>query len=82
MLTKDKITEILKQDFTPTSLEVIDESHKHAGHKGSQGGGHFILKIASPLFKDKTLVQCHQLVYQALGELMTTEIHALQIRIL
>jgi BolA protein len=64
----------------PTRLVIEDDSHKHAGHAGARaGGGHFHLKITSPQFSGLSHVARHRLVYQALGELMQTQIHALAI---
>ncbi|KHD07521.1 hypothetical protein PN36_25100 [Candidatus Thiomargarita nelsonii] len=75
-LIKEKLTTAL----TPTHLDIIDESHKHAGHPGAQaGGGHFIVTIVSPQFTEKSLIDRHRMVYDALGELMKTAIHALSI---
>ena len=70
----------LNQAFSPDSLEITDESAKHAGHAGAQGGGgHFIVNIVSPAFEGKTLIQRHRLVYDAVGDAMEKEIHALSI---
>ncbi|NVJ48832.1 MAG: BolA family transcriptional regulator [Gammaproteobacteria bacterium] len=70
------------QSLSPTTLEVIDDSHLHAGHAGAKSGkGHFTVVIASPAFSGKRPLQCHQMVYAALGEMMTTDIHALSIKI-
>jgi BolA protein len=75
-LIKEKLTAVL----TPTHLEVIDESQKHASHAGAcDGGGHFIVTIVSPQFTEKTLIQRHRMVYAAIDELMKTAIHALSI---
>ena len=64
----------------PQSLEVIDESHLHRGHEGARDGrGHFRLQIVSRQFIGKNMVQCHRMVYQAMGELMQSDIHALAI---
>jgi BolA protein len=63
-----------------THIEIVDDSHKHAGHAGARdGGGHFNLNIVSSEFKDKSLIQRHRIVYAAVDELMNTEIHALSI---
>jgi BolA protein len=68
--------------LSPTKLEVIDESAMHIGHAGAaSGGGHYAVQISAEIFKGKPLVQCHQLVYQALGDMMKHEIHALKIKI-
>ena len=64
----------------PQQLDIRDDSRLHAGHAGAKsGGGHFAVTIISPRFQDKSAVQRHQMVYQALGELMTKDIHALSI---
>jgi BolA family transcriptional regulator, general stress-responsive regulator len=65
----------------PESIEIADESGQHIGHEGAKGGGgHYQLVIVSPQFSGKPLQQRHRLVYQALGPMMKTEIHALAIR--
>ncbi len=70
----------LEAAFAPEYLEIIDESHKHAGHAGARDGrGHFVVEIVSPAFAGMTPIQRHRAVYAALGELMQTDIHALSI---
>jgi len=65
----------------PVQIEIIDESHKHAGHAGARdGGGHYVLRIVSPRFSGKNTVARHRMIYSALGELMKREIHALTIQ--
>ena len=64
----------------PVSVEIIDDSAKHAGHAGAKsGGGHFRLAIVSPRFAGCRTMERHRLVYDALGPLMKREIHALSI---
>jgi BolA family transcriptional regulator, general stress-responsive regulator len=64
----------------PLSIEIIDDSAKHAGHAGARdGGGHFRLAIVSPRFAGCRTMERHRLVYDALGPLMKREIHALSI---
>ena len=73
------IEQLLQQALAPTKLQVIDESAQHAGHpavQGHSGASHFHVMIASEQFSGKTTVQCHQMVYRALGNLMDKEIHA------
>jgi len=70
----------LERALTPSSLDVIDESHLHAGHAGARSGrGHFRVKIVSAAFDGLPLIKRHRLVYGAVGDLMTTDIHALAI---
>lgn len=61
----------------PDSLEIVDESERHIGHKGSGGGGHFRMTIVSEHFSGKSRVARHRLVYDLLSDLMKGEIHAL-----
>ena len=64
----------------PVSIEIEDDSAKHAGHAGARsGGGHFRLTIVSPRFAGCKTMEKHRLVYDALGPLMKREIHALSI---
>ena len=75
-----KIRTLLEQGFTPESLEVEDESYKHVGHEGARDGrGHFRVLIVSDIFAEMNLLQRHRSVYKALGEMMSTDIHALNI---
>ena len=65
----------------PESLEILDESSKHAGHEGARGGGgHYQLVIVSPRFSGKPIQLRHRMVYDALGMMMKKEIHALAIK--
>ena len=64
----------------PVTLDVIDDSHKHAGHEGARDGrGHFTVRIVSPVFAGKAPLARHRAIYAALGEMMQTDIHALAI---
>jgi BolA protein len=76
------IRERLSLALEPASLEILDESHLHAGHEGARDGrGHFRIRIASPKFEGLRPLQRHRLVYEALGDLMETDIHAAAIEI-
>ena len=76
----DEIRQRLEHDFAPESLELDDESYKHAGHEGAKDGrGHYRLLIVSDNFIGMNLLQRHRSVYKALGDLMQTDIHALNI---
>lgn len=65
----------------PSILEFEDQSHLHAGHPGAKSGaGHFALTIASNAFEGKTEVQKHRMIYQLVGDLIPTQVHALAIK--
>jgi len=71
----------LDSELHPEALEIEDESHLHAGHAGARDGrGHFRVTIVSEAFAGLRPLQRHRRVYQALGELMDTDIHALSIQ--
>ena len=75
------IRERLTRALNPEKLDVVDESAKHAGHAGAaSGGGHYIVTIVSRAFENKSLIQRHRLVYDAVDDMMHTEIHALSIQ--
>jgi len=79
-MTTDLITSLLSDTLAPEQLDITDDSQAHAGHAGAQsGGGHYYIRITSSAFEGKSLVQRHQLIYKALGDLMKHEIHALGI---
>ena len=64
--------------FEPEELDIVDDSHRHAGHAGARDGrGHFQVRIRSRQFAGKRTVERHRMVYAALGSLMQTDIHAL-----
>ena len=67
--------------LAPVSLEIEDESHRHAGHAGAADGrGHFRVDVVSEAFAGLGPIARHRAIYAALGELMATDIHALSIR--
>ncbi len=67
--------------LAPVALELQDESGQHAGHAGARpsGGSHWRLTIVSEAFRGKDAVARHRMVYEALGDLMKRDIHALRI---
>jgi BolA protein len=67
--------------LAPVALDLRDESAQHAGHAGSRpsGGTHWQLVIVSEAFRGKSTVARHRMVYEALGDLMSRDIHALKI---
>ena len=68
----------------PVRIDLQDESAQHHGHAGSRpsGGSHWQLTIVSEAFRGKTPVARHRMVYEALGDLMKRDIHALRIEAL
>jgi BolA protein len=77
----ERIRSLLTSALAPEHLAVHDDSDQHAGHEGAKsGGGHFRVDIVSAAFAGKTPLQCHRMVYAALGEMMQRDIHALSIQ--
>ncbi|MFZ2540267.1 MAG: BolA family protein [Gallionella sp.] len=65
----------------PISLDIVDESQKHAGHAGARdGGGHYVLNMVSAQFIGKNTMARHHMIYLALAAMMKNEIHALTIQ--
>lgn len=82
-MTEERVAAIrrrLEQALDPAELEIIDESHLHRGHPGARDGrGHFRVRIVSDVFHGLPRLARHRRVYAAVGDLMTTDIHALNI---
>jgi BolA family transcriptional regulator, general stress-responsive regulator len=78
---REKIELAIKAAFNPEHLQLIDQSHRHAGHAGAADGrGHFDLLVVSSAFAGKLPLARHRSIYAAMGELMQTDIHALSIK--
>ncbi|WP_115562201.1 MULTISPECIES: BolA family protein [Xanthomonas] len=76
----ERIRQALQSALAPTELEVVDDSHRHAGHAGARDGrGHFNVRVVSAVFAGKPPLARHRAVYAAVGEMMQTDIHALSI---
>ncbi|PKM10110.1 MAG: BolA family transcriptional regulator [Gammaproteobacteria bacterium HGW-Gammaproteobacteria-3] len=76
----EQIKKLLNEALNPEQIEIIDNSAAHAGHAGARsGGGHYHVTIVADAFEGKSLVQRHQLIYKALGDMMKQQIHALGI---
>jgi BolA protein len=76
----ERIVGELRKALHTEQVELIDDSHLHAGHAGArEGKGHFRVRVVSADFAGLRTLQRHQLVYRSLGELMESEIHALSI---
>ena len=76
---QQRIAERLKAALDPAELDVIDESHMHAGHAGARPGGetHYRVVVVSAAFAGKSRVQRHRLVYEALSRELAEGVHAL-----
>ncbi len=73
----------LHEALRPTVMDIVDESHLHAGHAGARSGrGHYRLRIVSRQFEGLLPLARHRAIYEALGEMMQTDIHALTIQAL
>jgi BolA protein len=79
MTTLTLIETALKNAFPAAAIEVMDDRAEHVGH-AHQDSGHFTVIITTPDFEGKNEVTRHRMVYQALGTLMQTHIHALRIK--
>jgi BolA protein len=79
-----RIKEKLQAALEPTSLEVEDESHLHAGHSGAREGGqtHYRIKVASARFSGKGRVERHRMVYALLADEIAGGVHALALQTL
>jgi BolA protein len=81
MTRTEMIESRLREAFDPASLEVIDQSHLHAGHAGAKsGGGHFDIIIVADKLEGMSQVARHRMIYDALGDMMPAQIHALSIK--
>jgi BolA protein len=73
----------LREQLAAIHVEVIDESHLHAGHAGARGGGgHFRAVVVSKQFDGKSPVERQRMIYKALENAMGSEIHALSMKTL
>lgn len=81
MDTPEVIVSRIREHLSAESVEIEDQSHLHAGHAGAAGGGgHYEVTIVASCFKGLNTLARHRLVYEAVGELMKKEIHALSIQ--
>lgn len=80
MNREDTLRQRLQAAFSPSRLEIVDDSQRHAGHAGARGGGgHFRVLIVSAAFAGQSPLARHRAVYAALDGLLQSEIHALAI---
>jgi len=80
---REQIRACLETRFAPTDLLVKDQSHLHTGHAGAADGrGHFDVTIVTDEFAGKSRLERHRMVYDTLGKLLESDIHALRIKAL
>ncbi len=79
MTVEQTIRHKLETAFTPSELEIVNESHMHAGHAGSPGTGHshFRVRIVAEAFRGKNRVGCHRQVNDVLADVLKNDVHAL-----
>lgn len=84
MTIEDNITQKLTEAFSPQKLDVVNESHLHAGHAGSPGTGtsHFRVTVVSARFEGLSRVERHRLVNEALAQELAGPVHALALKTL
>lgn len=80
----DRMRRKLEAAFTPVRLEIVDDSHRHAGHAGArpEGETHFNVTIVSATFAGVGRVERQRKVYAALADELRDRVHALQLRTL
>jgi BolA protein len=80
--TQQTITKKLQEAFAPESLDVVDESHLHAGHAGHRPGGetHFRVYIVSRAFEGKSRLDRHRMINQVLADDLAAGVHALALK--
>ena len=80
-MMEQKIRSALLEAFSPCELDIINDSHKHAGHGSSPqtGESHFTVRLHSNAFMELTKVKQHQLVYTVLTPLFQEGLHALSL---
>jgi BolA family transcriptional regulator, general stress-responsive regulator len=83
MAVADEIRLRLDAAFRPEQLDVVNESHRHAGHAGDDGSGesHFRVTIRAPAFAAMTRIDRHRAVHGALGPELVGRIHALALSV-
>ena len=79
MTMQERIAAALTRALAPTNLQVVDESHLHAGHSGARAGGqtHFRIHVAAPAFAGKGRVERHRMIYALLTREIADGVHAL-----
>jgi stress-induced morphogen len=81
MRVEQAIREKLSAAFNPAAIEVVNDSHHHAGHGSSPGTGesHFSVVVVSPVFAGKSRLERHRMVNEVLAEELAGPVHALAV---
>lgn len=74
-----EIRAAIERELAPTSIEIFDDSARHAGHAGAREGGHYKVTLVATVFKGRPQLERHRMVYAAVAPLMGRGIHALNI---
>jgi BolA family transcriptional regulator, general stress-responsive regulator len=83
MMTLTDVKTLLEEAFTPTQLDIVDNTWMHSGHAGSNGGAHLKITIASNKFNNVMIIDQHRMVQDVLKEAMASQfIHALELKTL
>ena len=82
MTRSQRIHELLTEEFAPRALEIVDDSHKHAGHAGArpEGETHYTVRITSEKFAGLSRVAMQRAVMAALKTEFDAGLHALSIK--
>jgi BolA protein len=83
MSIADAIQSKLNEAFSPTRINITDESHLHAGHVGArpEGETHFRVDIVSPAFGGISRVERQRMIYRVLAEELSDRVHALALQV-
>lgn len=78
----EEMQELLEASFSPSALEIINDSAHHAGHAGDDGSGesHFTIVIEAAAFTDMTRLARQRAVIAALGDIVGQRVHAVAIK--
>lgn len=84
MTRRERLIEQLRASLSPTSIDVVDESHRHAGHAGARPGGetHYHVEIVSARFAGMSRIARHRLVHEIVHDEFENGLHALSLKLL
>ena len=84
MSVENEMNKRLTAAFSPSVLEIRNDSHRHAGHAGDDGSGesHFHITIRAEDLSGQSRIACHRAVHAALGPELVARVHALGLSVL